>query len=36
MYTGMGWVCCKNGWYKDNKEVTGRQARKREVKGKLH
>jgi len=24
----MAWACCKNGSYKDSKEVTGRQTRK--------
>ena len=26
----MTWPCCKNGWCKDSKEVTGMQTRRRE------
>lgn len=28
----MTWVCCKNGWRKDSKEVTQRETRKTEKK----
>jgi hypothetical protein len=29
----MAWACCKNGWYKDSKHVTGGQTRRKEIKG---
>ena len=28
----MAWACCKNGWYKDRKDVTGMQAKRKEEK----
>jgi hypothetical protein len=34
MSLGLAWACFKNGWYKDNRKVAGRQALRREKKRK--